>query len=245
MTSGFVRAWFRLLAVQAAWSYERMLGLGMGYAAEPLLEDLQSADPARHAEAQIRAAEYFNSHPYLAGLALGALVRAEYDLVPGPQIVRLRTALTGPLGALGDQLFWAGLVPAVMAAVIVAVVFGGGGWALLVALLGYNLCRAATGIWALRTGLAHGTRVGSAIGASWLPGATPRIGLLAGLLAGIAIPLAAAWLIRGDGGWELPVAAGTVTAGLVAAWTLGPRVNAVRFGLAAIGLAALLAWGLS
>ncbi len=244
MTTGFVRASLRLLGVQAAWNYERMTGLGMGYAAEPLLEDLKSADPARHAEAQIRSAEYFNSHPYLAGLALGALVRAEYDLVPGPQIARLRTALTSPLGALGDQLFWAGLVPAVMAAGIVAVVYGAGIWALLAAVLGYNVCRVATGVWALRTGLAHGAKVGSAIGSSWLPAAAQRIGLLAGLLVGIALPLASVWLLQAEHAWELPVAAGTITVGLVAAWTLGPRTNAVRFGLTAIGLAALLAWGL-
>jgi len=244
MTTGFVRASLRLLGVQAAWNYERMTGLGMGYAAEPLLEDLKSADPARHAEAQIRSAEYFNSHPYLAGLALGALVRAEYDLVPGPQIARLRTALTSPLGALGDQLFWAGLVPAVMAAGIVAVVYGAGIWALLAAVLGYNVCRVATGVWALRTGLAHGAKVGSAIGSSWLPAAAQRIGLLAGLLVGIALPLASVWLLQSEHAWELPVTAGTITVGLVAAWTLGPRTNAVRFGLTAIGLAALLAWGL-
>lgn len=244
MTTGFARASFRLLAVQAAWNYERMTGLGMGYAAEPLLEDLKSADPARHAEAQIRSAEYFNSHPYLAGLALGALVRAEYDQVPGPQIARLRTALTSPLGALGDQLFWAGLVPAVMAASIIAVVYGAGLWALLAAVVGYNVCRVATGVWALRTGLAHGAKVGGAIGSSWLPGAAQRIGLLAGLLVGIALPLASAWLLESDNAFELPIAAGIITLGLVAAWTLGPRTNAVRFGLAAIGFSALLAWGL-
>ncbi len=245
MITGSVRAFLRLLVVQGAWNYERMTGLGMGYAAEPLLEDLKSADPGRHAEAQIRSAEYFNSHPYLAGLALGALVRAEYDLVPGPQIVRLRTALTSPLGALGDQFFWAGLVPAVMAAAIVAVVWGAGIWALVVALIVYNVARLATGAWALRTGLAHGAKVGAAIGSSWLPVAAQRIGLLAGLLMGVALPLAAVWLLQSADGWAPPATAGTFTLGLALAWTMGPRVNAVRFGLASIGFAALLAWGLS
>ena len=41
MTGGW-RAWLRLLAVQGTWNYERMLGVGMGYAAEPLLEDLKT-----------------------------------------------------------------------------------------------------------------------------------------------------------------------------------------------------------
>ena len=74
--NGFVRALWRLSAVQGAWNYERMTGVGMGHAAEPLLEDLKSVDPGRHAEASVRAAEYSTPIPYLAGVALGALVRA-------------------------------------------------------------------------------------------------------------------------------------------------------------------------
>jgi hypothetical protein len=131
-----------------------------------------------------------------------------------------------------------------MGASVVAVVYGAGLWALLAAVLIYNVCRVATGVWALRTGLAYGAKVGGAIGDSWLPGAAQRMGLLAGLLVGIALPLATAGLLEASNAWELPIAAGTITLGLIAAWTLGPRTNAVRFGLATIGLAALLAWGL-
>ena len=90
MTGGW-RALLRLMAVQGTWNYERMLGVGMGYAAEPLLEDLKTVDPVRHGEAVVRSAEFFNCNPNLAGLALGATVRAEYEAVPGAQIARLRT----------------------------------------------------------------------------------------------------------------------------------------------------------
>ena len=82
MTGGW-RALLRLFAVQGTWNYERMLGVGMGYAAEPLLEDLKTVDPVRHSEAVVRSTEFFNCHPNLAGLALGAVVRAEYDALPG------------------------------------------------------------------------------------------------------------------------------------------------------------------
>ena len=96
----------------------------MGYAAEPLLEDLKAVDPVRHGEAVVRSAEFFNCHPNLAGLALGATARAEYEAVAGPQIVRLRTALCSPLGSMGDQLFWAGLVPALVGITLVSVMLG-------------------------------------------------------------------------------------------------------------------------
>jgi PTS system mannose-specific IID component len=244
MIHGRLRAFFRLLTVQGAWNYERMTGTGIGYAAAPLLEDLKSADPGRHAEAAVRSAEYFNSHPYLAGLALGALVRAEYDGVPGPQIVRLRAALCSPLGALGDQLFWIGLVPALMGVAIVSVVAGAGLWSLVAVLLVYNAIRLWIGAWALRTGLAAGARVGSAIGTSSLSGAAGRAGLAAGLLVGLALPLAAGWLLDGETAGHVLLAVGTMLAGLALAWQLGPRITAVRFGLLAIGVAATLAWGM-
>ena len=244
MITGRGRAFLRLLAVQGAWSYERMTGVGIGYAAEPLLEDLKSADPGRHAEAAVRSAEYFNSHPYLAGLALGALVRAEYDFVPGPQILRLRAALCSPLGALGDQLFWVGLLPAMIAAAIVGVVTGLGLWSLLAVLVGYNVVRLWTGAWALNTGLATGAGVGAAIGTSWLRRAAVGAGLAAGAMVGLALPLAADWLLDADAPADVVLAIVTLLAGLGLAWRLGPRITAVRFGLLAIGLAATLAWGI-
>jgi len=244
MTAGFLRALWRLTSVQGAWNYERMTGIGMGHAAQPLLEDLKSADPARYAEATVRSAEYFNSHPYLAGLALGALVRAEYDLVPGAQITRLRAALTSPLGALGDLFFWAGIVPTATGLGILGVVAGWGLWTIAVVLLLYGGLRIATGIWALRTGLASGARVGAAIGDSWLPGAATPAGLVAGLVVGLAVPLAADWLLDPQGLGAVGVAVLTLLAGLGAAWRFGPRMTAVKFGLIAIGLALILAWGL-
>lgn len=239
-----MRALWRLGAVQGAWNYERMTGVGMGHAAEPLLDDLKSVDPGRHAEASVRAAEYFNSHPYLAGLALGALVRAEYDLVPGAQISRLRAALTSPLGALGDQLFWAGLVPAAMGIAILGVIGGVGLGAIITVLVLYNLLRIFTGVWALKIGLANGMKVGAAMGESWLPRATTPSGLLAGLVVGLAVPLAADWLLDPEGLQAVGVTVLTLLVGLGASWKLGPRITAVKFGLVAIGLALILAWGL-
>jgi mannose/fructose/N-acetylgalactosamine-specific phosphotransferase system component IID len=38
---GFRAAVARLFVIQAAWSYERMLGIGFGFAAEPLLRGLR------------------------------------------------------------------------------------------------------------------------------------------------------------------------------------------------------------
>ena len=240
--TGRWRALLRLLAVQGTWNYERMLGVSMGYAAEPLLEDLKTVDPVRHGEAVVRSTEFFNCNPNLAGLALGAMARAEYDAVPGQQIARLRTALCSPLGALGDELFWAGLVPALVGIALVAAVLGAGWWAIVGFIALYNLVRFGTAVWALRAGFDAGMRVGSAISGSWIPRAIARIGPLAGAGVGLAIPVVAGWSLRGFG-WAGALGALAV-AGVGAAVTrwFGPSLTTVRFALLAMGLLLLFRW---
>jgi PTS system mannose-specific IID component len=229
-----LRALLRLLAVQGTWNYERMLGVGMGYAAEPLLEDLKAVDPVRHGEAVVRSTEFFNCNPNLAGLALGATARAEYEAVPGAQIVRLRTALCSPLGALGDELFWAGLVPALIGLALIGVVLGAGWWAIAGFLVIYNAVRLWTGYWSLRTGMETGMRVGAAIGSSWLPRAIERVGPVAGFALGASIPAVAAWFLGGFGWAAVVGAAGVAVAGVALIRWFGPRLTSVRFALLAM-----------
>ncbi len=237
--TGVVRAFFRLLAVQGAWNYERMTGIGLGYAAQPMLEDLKASDPVRHAEASVRAGEYFNSHPYLAGVALGALVRAEYDRVPGEQIARLRAALCSPLGALGDQLFWAGVVPAAMAIAILGAVAGHPFPVLAAVLVGHNLLRIGTGIWGLRVGLASGIRVAAAMSGSWIPRLVGPAGSAAGLLVGLALPLAGQWLLASSRPLEVAFGLGAMLLGLLSGWRWSARLPTLRLALGMLVLAAV------
>jgi mannose/fructose/N-acetylgalactosamine-specific phosphotransferase system component IID len=229
-----LRAVLRLFAVQGTWNYERMLGVGMGYAAEPLLEDLKAVDPVRHGEAVVRSAEFFNCNPNLAGLALGATTRAEYEAVPGAQIVRLRTALCSPLGSMGDQLFWAGLVPALLGLALIAVVVGAGVWAILGFLLTYNAIRIWTAFWSLRLGIASGMRVGAAISSSWLPRAIEWAGPAAGFALGAAVPLVAGWYFRGFEWTAMIGTAGVTVAGFALTRWFGPGLTSVRFAIMAM-----------
>jgi PTS system mannose-specific IID component len=244
VSAGFLRAYLRLLFVQSSWNYERMTGVGLGFAATPLLEDLETMDPSRHLEASVRSAEYFNSHPYLAGIAVGALTRAEYDQAPTAQIMRLRGALTSPLGALGDQFFWVGLTPAAIAVALLATVGGAGLWVLGVVVALYLVTRLLTGLWALRLGLASGVRVGAALSASWLPALAPRVGYAAALLVGLAVPLVVTHLLGQEPRATWLIALGTIPVTGVAVWQLSPRLTSVQFALGAIGLAAVAAWSL-
>jgi PTS system mannose-specific IID component len=234
--NGRMRALLRLFAVQGTWNYERMLGVGMGYAAEPLLEDLKAIDPLRHGEAVVRSTEFFNCNPNLAGVALGATARAEYEGVAGAQIVRLRTALCSPLGALGDQFFWAGLVPVLIGGALIAVVLGAGWYAIGGFLLIYNAIRLWTSYWSLRIGMDAGMRVGAAIGNSWLPKAIERVGPAAGFALGAAIPAVASWYLKGFEWAAVIGTAGVAVAGVALTRWFGPTLTSLRFAIFAMVL---------
>lgn len=239
---GAGRALLRLFAVQGTWNYERMLGVSMGYAAEPLLEALRDTDPEHHRAAVARSAEFFNSHPYLAGAALGAAVRAEYDGVAGEDVARLRTALCGPLGAMGDQLFWAGVLPALVSLVLIAVAVGAGWWGLAGFLVAYNALRVYVAWWALRTGLDSGTGVGAALGRSRLRAAMRHAAPAATFCAAAAVPVVGGWLLAPFGQRAAFGALALAAAGVVASRLAGPRYAAPRFALTAMLLALLYRW---
>lgn len=235
-------AWWRLFSLQGSWNYDRMVGVGMGFAARPLLEDLRRQAPERYAEAVARSAEFFNSHPYLAGLALGAVTRAEYDGVPGDQILRLRNALCSPLGALGDQLFWAGLLPAVMGASLAAVALGAGWPAVLMAVVLFGAVRCYVSDWALKRGLETGMNVGRAISDSGLRRASAAAGIAASALVGLAIPLVAARLTSGLDSRHVAYVLIIAVVGLITGKLAGTRYSSPRFALAALGVVLLIRW---
>jgi mannose PTS system EIID component len=182
----------RLLAIQGSWNYEIMLGNGIGFCIEPALRLLPGGihTPEFHA-ALARQSRYFNAHPYLAAVAVGALARAELDGEPPERIERFRTALCGPLGSVGDRLVWAGWLPFCSLASLA--IFGLGGGTLAVVaffVLAYNAGHVALLVWGLNTGWTHGLRVASALGNPVLRRGPQQIGRLAALATGIAIPLA-------------------------------------------------------
>ncbi len=235
------RAFLRLFSVQGVWNYERMLGIGMGYAALPLLEKMRLEDPVGYREAVARQAEFFNAQPYMAGIALGATTRAEYQGVAGEKIRRLRTALCGPLGALGDQLFWTGILPALVGAALVMVAFGWAGAGLLGFLLVFNGIRVAIEWWGLRAGWASGLEVSQVLHKSWLPGAVALAGPAAGFAIGVALPVIGGWLVADLDRVVMAGALGAAVIAIVIA-RFNPRVTGLRLTLVVATILLLSAW---
>ena len=104
-----VRLFLRSLLVQGSWSYKYMQGLGLYYVIGPWLER-KGSDPVSRSSKRTLA--LFNTHPYMASYAVGVLARLEED-DPGSSPAA-KSALMGPLGALGDNLFWAAWRPLVL-----------------------------------------------------------------------------------------------------------------------------------
>lgn len=234
------RSLLRLFTVQGSWNYERMQGVGMGVAEEPLLRDLrgENGGTAYHA-ALARGAHFFNAHPYLCGLAVGATARAEHDGVPGEQVERLRAALCGPLGSLGDRLVWAGWLPITSGLALIGVALGLGLPAVLGFVVVYNVGHVALRWWALRAGWAYGARVATALREPVLQRAAALSGPAMAFVVGAALPLVARYLSAGFFGWSRGILGFVAGAGVVLLWWQRARLTGLRFGLLLLAVAAL------
>lgn len=182
----------RCFAYQASWNYEILGGNGIGFCVEPALRHLPGGEGGEaYRQALARQCAYFNSHPYLASLAVGALARVELDQAPPERIVRFRAALCGPLGSLGDRLVWAAWLPFCS---LVALLLFGFGWGALGVAVGflvlYNTGHVLLRAWGLGAGWLHGMKLASALSARWLQLGPQYIGRGAALVAGIALPFA-------------------------------------------------------
>ena len=243
MKRRFGTALLRLFTLQGSWNYERMIGVGTGVAEEPLLRDLPGGPggPA-YRSAVARGAQFFNAHPYLAGLAVGAAARAEHDGAPGDQIERLRTALCGPLGSVGDRLVWAGWLPLTASLAIAGVALGLGSAAVAAFLVVYNLGHVALRWWALRQGWQHGLKVVVALQAPWLQRAVALAGPGMALGAGLSLPLAAVWLAGAFEPWARVALAACAGVGLLAIRMLPRQVSGLRLGLGLVAVALVVGW---
>ncbi len=229
----------RLLAIQGAWNYESLLGNGIGFCVEPALRLLpEGIHSTRFKSALARESHYFNAHPYLASVAVGALARAELDGEPPERIERFRTALCGPLGSVGDRLVWAGWLPFCSLASLA--IFGlGGNTAVVLAffLLVYNAGHFGLRLWGLRTGWRHGLHVATSLANPVLRKGPQQIGRLAAVATGIAIPLALGRVI-GPGRSFLGVVLVAVALGSLVIVRLKGRIEGWRLSL--VVLAALV-----
>lgn len=229
----------RSFAVQGSWNYRTLIGGGFAFALMPVLRRLYADEPDRLQAAAQRHSTLFNSHPYLAPVALGAVARLEADGADPALIERFKAALRGALGSLGDRLVWAAWRPACVLLGVVAWLAGAPAWAALAAfVVVYNVGHLALRAWAFRIGLRDGVSVAGRLGEAPVGAAQRWIGAAGSFLVGLAVPLVAA---GGLAGATLP--AELVGVGLAAA-AVGVGVGRKARTAAAVALVAFAAFGL-
>jgi PTS system mannose-specific IID component len=105
------KVFLRSFSLQALWNFERMQNAGFVYGLLPLFRKLYP-DPEQRKEIIMRHLGFFNTNPYMAPIIFGLVMSMERDISGGRKlshesVVAVRTNIAGPLGAIGDNFFWA------------------------------------------------------------------------------------------------------------------------------------------
>jgi PTS system mannose-specific IID component len=186
------RVWLRSLTIQGSWNYRSLIGSGFAFSLLPVLRVLYRDDPAKLRAAVQRHTELFNSHPYLAPLALGAVAVLEAE-EPPETVSRFKAAVRGSLGTLGDRLVWSGWRPVCALAALTMAALGAPWWAAVgVYLVLYNIGHLALRIYSFRLGLHHVRKVGEELKRSPLHKANAGLDVAGAWLVGIMLPLTVA-----------------------------------------------------
>jgi len=181
----FIGIFWRSFFLQAHWNYSRMQGTGFLFCLLPAARRLYQ-DPRHRIEFLKRHSRFFNAQPFCASLALGQVLRREMealqngspeDAVALEDTVKCKDGLCGPLGLLGDQLFWQLLKPMAAAlGMIAAFIMGGiGPKAALVGVGVFLLAFNPLHLWMRWWGLKAGYRVVHDLSGFLSTGALPKL----------------------------------------------------------------------
>lgn len=101
---------WRSLFLQASFNYERMQAAGWLYGILPGLEKIHT-DKEDLSKSMKHNLEFFNTHPFLVTFVMGIILSLEEQKADTNTIRAVRVAAMGPLGGIGDAIFWFTLVP--------------------------------------------------------------------------------------------------------------------------------------
>jgi mannose PTS system EIID component len=183
----------RSFTVQGSWNYETLIGAGFAYTLLPALRYIHGSNGANLDEAVLRHADLFNSHPYLATVAIGAVSRLEAERIDPAVVQRFKTALRGSLGSLGDRLVWTAWRPMAVLLGLCLLLAGAVWWvAVAVFLVVYNLLHVPLRILGLQMGAAAGLDVGRVLRDAPLQAVIEWSSRAACFLVGMTVVFAAA-----------------------------------------------------
>lgn len=147
---------WRSFNLQASFNYERMQAAGWLYAILPGLEKIHT-DKDDLAASMEHNLEFFNTHPFLVTFVMGIVLSLEQQKTDINTIRSVRVAAMGPLGGIGDSIFWLTLVP-ITAGITANWAIGGSVAGPIVFLLIFNLVQFAIRFWLMHWSYDLGSR---------------------------------------------------------------------------------------
>ena len=102
---------WRSLNLQGSFNYERMQANGWLYGILPGLLAIHGEDTEDLKISMAHNLEFFNTHPFLVTFVMGIVLSLEQQKADINTIRAVRVAAMGPLGGIGDAIFWFTLVP--------------------------------------------------------------------------------------------------------------------------------------
>ncbi|MGD8718815.1 MAG: PTS system mannose/fructose/sorbose family transporter subunit IID [Candidatus Zixiibacteriota bacterium] len=215
----------RSLFIQATNNFERMMSLGFLFALWPLIRRKYTTPEGRR-EAALRHLSFFNTQPYLANCILGVVAHAELRGGPGLdiEVARVKKAMMGAFGALGDDLYWAGLMPAaalvtlVIAGVLPQYAIAG----VIVGLIAYNVFHGWARIRLFEIGYRLGRRITTYLKLLRLPRLAQLVKTFVAFALGV-LAVVVVWRAGAGAGWIGGVAAGVAVVVSVIIQSFGVR----------------------
>ncbi len=182
-----ISMFLRSFLVQATWNFECLQNLGFAFLSYPALRRRYPPHSDELARAYVRSLEFFNTHPYFAGLVAAAIAGEEGgERDEDNFLADLKRSLMSSLGSIGDAFFWATLRPLSALFALVPALFGLW-WAPLVFLSLFNLPHVALRWWGVSQGLRRGCLIVQSIERLNLPRIVPVLSLvLAGMVGFVA-----------------------------------------------------------
>ncbi len=101
---------WRSMNLQISFNYERMQAAGWLWGILPALEKIHTNKHDLSVSMKHNL-EFFNTHPFLVTFVMGIVLSMEQNKADINSIRAVRVAAMGPLGGIGDALFWFTLVP--------------------------------------------------------------------------------------------------------------------------------------
>ena len=102
---------WRSLNLQGSFNYERMQANGWLYSILPGLLEIHGEGSEDLKISMGHNLEFFNTHPFLVTFVMGIILSLEQQKADIATIRAVRVAAMGPLGGIGDAIFWFTLVP--------------------------------------------------------------------------------------------------------------------------------------